>query len=121
MVLDHGDAALHAGLLGGLEPLPRIGLGGGRKEGLGFAAPTPLAVGIGVHAVVEEGVKLGLVPLHLALGGQRKDGPRLILGIGGLLRHEGKFALGLEQSGTGRKSKQEESCGVVFFHGEQGM
>ena len=66
VVLHHGDAAPHAGSFGGFEPLPGIGRCCGCKEIFALIAIAPLLVGVGVHAVVKESIKLGFLPFQLA-------------------------------------------------------
>ena len=81
VMLHHGDAALHARCFHRLEPLRRIRLCCRRKEGYVFTSQSPLAVSIGVHAVMEEGVELRLLPLHLAIAWNRENSVRLVVGI----------------------------------------
>ena len=62
VVFHNGYAALHASLLGYTEPLGRVGHSCRGERSLVFCAIAPLFAGVCVHTVMEEGVKLGLVP-----------------------------------------------------------
>ena len=82
VVLHYSDTASHACSLGCLEPLLGVGSGCRRKGIAVFVSIAPLATGIGVHAIVEEGVELGLLPLELARMWHGVYGRRLIIGVG---------------------------------------
>lgn len=56
-----------------------------------FAAVAPFLVGVGVHAIVEEGVELRLVPFELALCGNGKYRTRFVVSINRLFVDQGKF------------------------------
>ena len=98
VVFHHGDAALHAGLLCGFEPLARIGSCGGIEVGVCLTAIAPLGVGIGVHAVMVKGIELRFVPLQLAFRRNREHRPRGIFGVIKHLLLQGEIAL-REQGG----------------------
>ena len=91
VVLHHGDTALHASIFGGLEPLLRVGRGCGGKARFGFVAVAPFEAGVSVHAVVEEGIKFGFLPLQLARMGHGLYGHRLIVGIRQRFRYQRKL------------------------------
>ena len=99
-MLHHSNTTLHASGLHGLEPLLGIGWQGGSERALILTSQSPLTVGIGIHAVVEEGIKLRLLPAHLSARGHRKDVSRLIVGVSQLLRRhvEGR-QLGMDGHG----------------------
>ena len=81
MVLGGDDDALHAGIVERLGPL--LAVEAGRVETLyRGVAISPLAVAKGVGTKVDEGIGLHLLPSHLVLGGQRRDGRRSCLGAG---------------------------------------
>ena len=85
VVLGGDDDALHAGVVERLGPL--LAVEAGRVETLQRGvAISPLAVAKGVGTKVDEGIGLHLLPSHLVLGGQRRDGRRSCLG-GGLDGH----------------------------------
>ena len=71
MVLDHRDTTAHAGVFGGLKPLFGVGHLGGGETIYVFITFTPFQTGVGVHAVVEEGIELCFLPLELARRGAR--------------------------------------------------
>ena len=99
VVLHHGDAALHARSLHCLEPLCRIRLCSRRKEGYVFTSQSPLAVSIGVHAVMEEGVELRFLPFHLAVARNRENSPRFVVRIRQRLLFNLECTLGVTRHG----------------------
>ena len=81
MVLHHSDAALHVRLLSHFEPLSWVGLLCRCEYSLALHTRTPLLVGICVHAVVEESVEFGFVPLELTLAWYWVDWSRCVVRI----------------------------------------
>ena len=91
VMLHHRDAAIHAGSLHRGHPLLGVGHGLGSISRLGLVAEAPLQACEGIHTIVEEGVKLRLVPQDLSLMGNRVTGCGHIVGVGQLLRHQLKL------------------------------
>ncbi len=82
VVFHYGYTALHAGSFDSLKPLTGIGhRRWGEYRGVGVAS-TPFEAGEGVHAEMEEAVKLGFVPKHLSLCRDGKHGSGFVVGIG---------------------------------------
>ena len=91
VVLYYGYTTAHTASLDGFEPLARIRHSSRCKNAFVFAAVAPFLVGVGVHAIVEEGVELRLVPLELALCGNGKYRTRFVVSISRLFVDQGKF------------------------------
>ena len=88
MVFHDCDAAAHSCGFDGFEPLTRVRCCGGCEASFSFVAVAPFPPGVGVHAVVEETVELGLVPSNLSCGGNGEDGARFVFRIRkNLVRH----------------------------------
>ena len=81
MMLDYGDTALHASSLYSLEPLSRVWLLGWCKKGYVFTSESPFSVGIGIHAIMEEGIEFCLLPFHLAITWNREHSCWLVVWI----------------------------------------
>ena len=113
MVLHHGNAALHTSRLCCLEPLHGIGHLGGRKRRLALKTATPLFSRVGVHAVMEESIKFGFVPLHLALTRNGENGKRCVVGI--VKRFLDNWPCACEVAGIMAAIHKAESNTVIFF------
>ena len=81
MMLDYGDTALHSSCFHCLEPLSRVGLLGRCKKGYVFTSESPFSVGIGIHAIMEEGIEFSLLPFHLAITWNREHSCWLVVWI----------------------------------------
>ena len=93
VMFHHGYTALHACLLCHSEPLGRVGHSCRCECGFVFGAVAPLLAGVCVHAVVEEGVKLGLVPQHLSAARNGKYRTWGVLRIGNIALLQLKLTL----------------------------
>ena len=102
VVLHHGNAAFHARRLGHAQPLCRVGHASGREGRLVFSAVAPFLAGVGVHAIVEESVKLGLVPQHLPAARQGEHRARRVVGIG-------ELKLGRDRLCHGRAGRRQQA------------
>ena len=95
VVLDHRDTTAHAGVFGSLKPLLGVGHLGGGETIYVFITFTPFQTGVGVHAVVEEGIELCFLPLELARRGHGVYGNRFVVRVGKGLLLEAETTLGL--------------------------
>ena len=116
MVLHHGNAALHTSRLCCLEPLHGIGHLGGRKLRFALKTATPLFSSVGVHAVMEESIKFGFVPLHLTLARNGEHGKRCIVGIVERLLDKLKLALCLRRGWHHSSHAQSREQYCDFLH-----
>ena len=82
MVFDDGDSSAHAGSFCDFEPLCGGWRGCWGEEGFVFIAVPPFFAGVGVHAVVEEGVELGFLPEELPFVRHWMYRCRFVVGIG---------------------------------------
>ena len=98
VVLDHRDTTAHAGVFGGLKPLLGVGHLGGGETIYVFITFTPFQTGVGVHAVVEEGIELCLLPFPLTVSGNREHWTWFVLRIGSDLRLKGHNGIGLSKA-----------------------
>ena len=91
VMLNHGDTSLHASRLGYTQPLGWVGqtYRGKCRRILGSVAP--FLAGISIHTVVEEGIKLGLVPQQLTTTWNGKYGTWCVVGIGNTTLRQFKF------------------------------
>ena len=95
VVFDDGDTAAHAGVFGGLHPLLGVGHAGGSEAIDVFVAFTPFQTGVGVHAVVEEGIEFCFLPFELAMRRHGVHRCRFVVRIGKRLLLESETILGL--------------------------
>ena len=108
VVLDDGDAAAHAGVFGGLEPLFGVGHTGGRETVFVFVAVTPFQTGVGIHAIVEEGVEFRFLPFELAGRGDGMYGGRFVVRVGEGLLLQVELALGVSRKRETEAAEQSE-------------
>ena len=108
VVLDDGDAAAHAGVFGGLEPLFGVGHTGGRETVFVFVAVTPFQTGVGIHAIVEEGVEFRFLPFELAGRGNGMHGGRFVVRVGEGLLLQVELALGVGRKRETEAAEQSE-------------
>ena len=116
VVFHHSDAALHASLLCGFEPLARIGSLGRVESGVGLTAIAPFGVGVGVHAVVEEGVEFRFVPFQLTGRRHGENGLRRVLRIVEDLLLQPKLSLRIHTGGCDGEGKQQAEAKSFVFH-----
>ena len=81
VVLDNSDTSLHASRLGGFEPLFRVRSGGRSELRFSLIAIAPFKTRVGVHAIMEEGIKFGLLPFQLTCVRYGVYGRRFVVGI----------------------------------------
>ena len=103
VMFGHQDDAVHAAALERRHDLSGVESGRIEKRGL-FAAVAPLAVGVGVQAVVDQRENLRLVPAQLALG---RHGA---VGRGGVGLRTG----GSTETGTKQREREQSAFHIRF-------